>query len=463
MSLEGVARGHHALTLADTLRRRIVEGTLAPGVQLPSTRQLAADLGVSRGVVVAAYEQLTAEGHLRSSRGSGTSVAERQTSASSDDVTPIEIEPVAGMNPGQPDPTLFPRHDWQRATQRALRDLPDVAFTYGDPRGHPPLRMALADYLGRTRGIATDADRVIVTNGFAQCLNLVNQTLRRRTGRAVIAVEDPGSAGAAAQLTWLGADLVAVPVDAHGLDADTLARTDAQAVVVTPAHQYPTGVTLSAERRHQLLDWANATGGIIVEDDYDAEYRYDRAPLTSLHALDPRHVIPAGSISKCLSPALRLGWAVVPDHLVADITAAKANTDLGTSVLDQAVLADIITTGTLDRHLRRTRTIYRRRRDRLIETLRDTPNVTVGGIAAGLHLVLALPEDRDVPALAQHARDLGFAAQPLDRYRHRPGPPGLVVGYAALPDHAITRAGSALRAAIVADTVTKRSRRRTKP
>ncbi|MEZ5256806.1 MAG: PLP-dependent aminotransferase family protein [Ilumatobacteraceae bacterium] len=298
---------------------------------------------------------------------------------------------------------------------------PDPAFLYGDARGHLPLRGELVSYLGRTRSILTDPDRIVVTNGFAQCLNLLVQTLLRRTGRAVIAVEDPGSAGASAQLSWLGAEVVPVPVDAHGLDVEALARTAAQAVIVTPAHQYPTGVPLAAERRHQLVEWAEATGGLIVEDDYDAEYRYDRAPLTSLHALAPQRVIAAGSVSKSLGPALRIGWAVVPDHLVADVAAAKANADLGNSVISQATLAEFIATGALDRHLRRSRTIYRQRRDRLIAALEAAPGVAVTGIAAGLHLVLELPEPCDAAALADVARRAGFAAQPLDRYRHRPG------------------------------------------
>jgi GntR family transcriptional regulator/MocR family aminotransferase len=447
LSLDGVPRGRRALSLADALRRRIADGTLRPGTQLPSSRQLAHDHGVSRGLVVSVYEQLVAEGHLTADGGSGTSVADLTHDLSAPRRARIEVPAVAGMNPGQPDPALFPRREWQRAGQRALADLPDLAFAYGEPRGHLPLRSALRGYLGRTRGVDTDEDRILVTSGFAQCLNIVVQTFTRREGRAVIAVEDPGSAGAAAQLTWLGARVVPVRVDGRGIDVAELRRTDAQAVVVTPAHQYPTGVTLASERRHELVDWARSTGGVIVEDDYDAEYRYDRAPLTSLHALGSQHVIAAGSVSKSLSPSLRLGWMVAPDDLVPDLAAAKANADLGTSVLTQATLATFIDVGALDRHLRRTRTVYRRRRDRLIHGL-GASELDVSGIAAGLHLVLALPPSSDAGELAEHARRLGFAAQPLDRYRHRPGPPGLVLGYAALPEHAIDSAAAALLDAI---------------
>jgi GntR family transcriptional regulator / MocR family aminotransferase len=431
LSLAGVQRGHQAKTLAHLLRGRIVDGTLRPNADLPSSRQLAADLGVSRGVTVAAYQQLVAEGHLITEQGSGTSVAAR-TVDHHDPRPRIDIDAVAGMNPGQPDPALFPRRDWQRATHLALATLPDTAFAYGDVRGHLPLRTALTTYLGRTRGIVTDEDRIIVVNGFAQCLSLIANTLARRDGRATIAVEDPGSAGATAQLRWWGADLIPITVDDRGIDVSKLARTRARAVVVTPAHQYPTGVTLAPERRHALLAWADATGGIVIEDDYDAEYRYDREALTSLHALGPQHVIAAGSVSKSMSPSLRLGWMVVPDHLVVELVAAKANADLGSPILPQATLAEFIDNGALDRHRRRTRAHYRHRRDALIDGLNAAPHVDIAGIAAGLHVLLCLPPDADADKLTNTARSLGFAARSLARYRHHSGPPGVVLGYAHL-------------------------------
>ena len=459
LSLHGVPRGSQRATLTALVRTRIVDGSLAPGTDLPSTRQLATDLGVSRGVVVAAYEQLVAEGHLVSDRGSGTSVGQRP---GDDGVTRdrIDVPAVAGLNPGQPDPSLFPRRDWLRATHRALTALPDSAFSYGDTRGHLRLRSALRTYLGRTRGIVTDEDRIIVTNGFAQCLNLLVELLTRRDGTATIAVEDPGSSGARVQLQWLGAEVVPVAVDGRGIDVAALANTGARAVIVTPAHQYPTGVTLAPERRHALMAWARATGGIVVEDDYDAEYRYDRQALTSLHALDPQHVIAGGSVSKSLGPALRLGWMVVPDHLVVDLTAAKAHADLGTSIVSQAALAEFLDSGAMDRHLRRTRAGYRRRRDALVEGLRSSEPTSAGtsagptdvsGIAAGLHVLLRLPDHADHAAtasLVDRARTLGFEAQPLARYQVRPGPSGHVLGYASLQPPAIRTAAATLAAAI---------------
>jgi GntR family transcriptional regulator/MocR family aminotransferase len=447
ITLAGVPRGGQARALAEVLRRRVVDGALRPGTNLPSSRRLALDLGVSRGVIVAAYEQLVAEGHLISGRGSGTSVAAR-TVDRPDALPPIEIEAVAGRNPGQPDPTLFPRRAWQQATHHALTTMDDSMFAYGDARGHLALRVVLASYLGRVRGIVTDSDRVIVVSGVAQCLSLLIATLARRDGRACIAVEDPGAAGAAAQLRWWGVDLVPISVDQRGIDVEALKRSAARAVIVTPAHQYPTGVTLAPERRHALVEWARATGGVIVEDDYDAEYRYDRLPLTSLHVLAPQHVIATGSVSKSLSPSLRLGWMVAPDHLVADLVAAKANTDLGTSILPQAALSSFIESGALDRHLRRTRTLYRQRRDALLEGLATTPHLDVSGIAAGLHVLLRLPEHSDADALAHVAVSLGLAARPLESYRHQAGPPGIVIGYAHLNPRSLRQAGTTLAEAI---------------
>lgn len=447
ISVAGVPRGHQSKTLADLLRGRIVDGTLRPNTDLPSSRQLATDLGVSRGVTVSAYEQLVAEGHLITERGSGTSVAAR-TADHCAARQRIDIEAVAGMNPGQPDPAMFPRREWERATHQVLATVPDAAFAYGDARGYLPLRSALTTYLGRTRGIVTDEDRIIVVNGFAQCLSLIVLTLARRDGQATIAIEDPGSAGATAQLRWWGADLIPITVDDRGIDVQSLARTRARAVVVTPAHQYPSGVTLAPERRHALMAWADATGGIVIEDDYDAEYRYDREALTSLHALGPQHVIAAGSVSKSLSPSLRLGWMVVPDHLVAELVAAKANIDLGSPVLPQATLAKFIDNGALDRHRRRTRTQYRHRRDALIDGLAAAPHIDVAGIAAGLHVLLRLPLDADPDTLTRTARSLGFAARSLAHYRHQPGPPGVVVGYAHLQPAAIGSATAGLVRAI---------------
>jgi GntR family transcriptional regulator / MocR family aminotransferase len=454
--LEGVARGHRGRALADSLRTAVLTGALPPGTPLPSTRTLAEDLGVSRGMVVEAYDQLVAEGHLEAEHGSGTRVA-RRPSRGGDGPPARRREPgvrqLAGNNPGQPDPALFPRQEWLRATSRATARLPDAAFTYGDMQGLLELRTALVHYLGRVRSIVADPAQVIVVNGFAQTLACLATLLLRRGASPAVAVEDPGSRGLVDQLRWWGVRVVHVPVDERGLDVDVLARRRVQAVVVTPAHQYPTGVTLAPERRQALAEWATQTGAIVLEDDYDAEYRYDREPLTSLHALCPEQVIAAGSVSKSLSPSLRLGWMVAPPSLVVGMAEVKGNIDLGTAVLPQAALADLIESGALDRHLRRSRARYRQRRDALVAELRrHVPDIDIAGIAAGLHVLVRLDPGVDEDAVAARARSLGFVAQPLGRYRHAPGRPGVVLGYAALTPDRIRVAASELAAVVAPGT-----------
>jgi GntR family transcriptional regulator / MocR family aminotransferase len=453
VSLNGVPRGRRGRTLADSLRTAVLNGTLPAGASLPSTRALAADLGVSRGVVVDAYAQLVAEGHLDAERGSGTRVIGPRPAGSSERTatrSASDVRQLAGHNPGQPDPALFPRREWLRSLARASAHLPDSAFSYGDMQGLPVLRDALADYLGRVRSIVTDPGQVIVANGFSQSLACIATMLVRRRADPAVAVEDPGSSGVVHQLRWWGIRPVRVRVDERGLDVSDLARHRVDAVVVTPAHQYPTGVTLAPERRHALIEWADRTGAFVVEDDYDAEYRYDREPLTSLHALDPERVIAAGSISKSLSPSMRLGWMVAPATLVAELADIKGNMDLGTAALEQAALADFITCGGLDRHLRRSRARYRQRRDALVAELRRrSPATVIAGIAAGLHVLVVLDVSADEEAVAQHARTLGFAAQPLRRYREAPGAAGIVLGYAALTPQRIRIAAAELSGSLV--------------
>ena len=400
---------------------------LTPDSSLPSSRRLAADLGVSRGIVVDAYAQLVAEGHLLTSNG-GTRVVGQPTTAPSDHVV---RSPKRAPNPGRPDPALFPRREWGRAEAQALREIPDSDLSYGDPQGLYELRATLADYLGRVRSIRTHPDQIVIVNGFAQGIALLTRHLALGNPRPLVAVEDPGSTGTVDQLLAWGADIVPIPVDQAGLDVAVLERTDAVAVVVTPAHQYPTGVTLAPSRRIALVEWARRRDAVIIEDNYDAEYRYDRAPLTSLHALDPHRVIAAGSTSKSLSPALRLGWLAVPPLFADALAEAKAMMDLGAPTLTQATLARFIAGGHLDRHIRRTRTVYRHRRDVLIDALGG--RLEVDGIAAGLHVMVRLDADRvadrDERTIADAARTAGLDAQPLGLYRHRSGPSGLVLGY----------------------------------
>jgi GntR family transcriptional regulator/MocR family aminotransferase len=446
--LDRRGRGALRAQLEEQLREAVRSGRLAAGARLPSTRALARDLEVSRGVVVDAYTQLAAEGYLVARHGAPTRVSEA-AARPTDSRRPLTEErpPRFDFRPGGPDVSLFPRQSWAASLRRGLRDAPHARLDYGDPRGAPELRGALAAYLGRVRGVACDPGCVIVTSGMAQGMVLVGRTLLARGARRV-GVEDPGSGPGRDQLSATGLEPRPIPVDGHGLRADPLAEADVDLVLVTPAHQFPTGVVLAPERRAALLDWAGR-GGLVMEDDYDAEYRYDRPPVGAVQGLAPERVVHAGSVSKTLAPALRLGWLVVPEPLVAELARAKAQDDLGTPVIEQLALADFLERGELDRHLRRTRSIYRRRRDALIASLaRHVPSVRVSGIAAGLHLVAHLPTGVEEPSVVEGARARGVGLQGLGEHRLLPGPPALLLGYGRIAEPAIEPGVRALAAAL---------------
>jgi GntR family transcriptional regulator/MocR family aminotransferase len=432
------------------LREGIRSGRLRAGARLPPSRTLARDLGVSRGVVVEAYAQLVAEGWLSARRGAGTEVA-----AAASRPVPAAVPARASrdiaydLRTGRTDLSAFPRAAWHAAVGRALRDLPDAALGYGDPRGLADLRTALAAHVGRTRGALADPERIVVCGGLAQGLHVVWRALARHGARR-IAIEDPGWRGQRRTVQDAGLEAVPVRVDDGGLVVDELPG-DVQAVAVTPAHQFPTGAVLVPERRAQLVAWARETGGVIIEDDYDAEYRYDRDPVGALQGLAPEHVVYTGSASKTLAPALRLGWLVLPDHLARDAADVKDRTDRGTPVLEQAALADLLERGEVDRHLRRTRRRYRARRDALVDALHEhLPEVRVGGAAAGLHLVVELPGDADEDAVAAAALDRGVAVEALRATCTvvAPRPPALLLGYAAVPEPALRRAAAHLSEAV---------------
>ena len=429
--------------LERALRADVRAGRLRAGARLPSTRDLAAQLGVSRGVVVEAYAQLAAEGYLTTRRGSGTRVADGLTPdpGRAPERAPHPTAPRWTFHPGQPDLAGFPRAAWLAAARRALQATPDTALAYGSPRGARTLRDALAEHLGRTRGVVAHPDQMLVTSGFQQGFALVCATLAR-AGASRVAVEDPGWFGHVRVLRAAGLEPVPIGVDDGGARVEELDGLGVDAVVVTPAHQAPMGGVLAPQRRARLLAWAQRTGALIVEDDYDAEYRYDREPVGALQGVAPDLVVYAGTASKVLAPALRLGWLVVPAALAGPLAEAKRDADLGTPLLDQLTLADFVARGELDRHLRRMRRRYRRRRDALLAALAEhVPQAHVRGVAAGLHAVALFADGAlDEAELTSDARAVGIEVHGLALNRLRPGPPGLVLGYAAMPEPAIAAA-----------------------
>ena len=380
--------------LEDGLRDAVRSGRLMAGAPLPSSRALARDLGVSRRLVVEAFAQLSAEGYLVTRQGAGTFVAETAAAAPAPTPAPQPRPPRYDFFPGAPDLSAFPRAAWARAVPDALRETPDHELSYGDPRGAPALRTALAGYLIRARGVVAQPERMVITSGAAQALALLAGVLVAR-GTPRIAVEDPSLPTHIEVLAHRGAEVVPVPVDDEGIRVDALGRTGAGAVVVTAAHQMPLGVALSVDRRAALLAW----GGLVVEVYYDAEFRYDRPSLAALQGLAPEQVAYLGSASKTLAPGLRLGWLVLPADLVGDVAQEKLLADMGSDIIGQLALARLIDSGAYDRHLRVLRRRHGARRDAMVAAVeRHLPGAEVLGIAAGLHANVLLADPVDVRA-----------------------------------------------------------------
>jgi len=433
------------------LRDAIAGRRLAAGARLPATRVLAADLKISRGVVVEAYQRLIDEGLATGRTGDGTRITDisgksempHDRRRALDDLR-LPFPPPPGididLSPGVPDLSAFPRAQWLKAEKSVLDEITSSDLGYGDPGGTPRLRAELIAWLRRTRGIRAEADDIIVVGGVAQALALLAQTLRQG-GVTAAAVEDPGSRGARDQMAHWGVRPEPVPVDEQGIRVDLITQ---DAAVLTPAHQFPTGVVLSPARRRALLDW----GGLIVEDDYDAEHRYDRAPVAALQGSAPERVAYAGSVSKSLAPGMRLGWLIAPRRLQPALLQAKHDSDLGNPALPQLVLARLLASGDYERHLRLVRSRQRRRRDALLAGLaRHLPQARVTGVAAGLHLLILLDGDDDT-VLAKRAAAHGVLVHPLSWHRQRPGPPGLVLGYAAQPPDRLAEAAQRLGTAL---------------
>ncbi|WP_377270926.1 PLP-dependent aminotransferase family protein [Peterkaempfera sp. SMS 1(5)a] len=443
------------VALESALREAVRSGRLAAGSRLPSSRVLARDLGLARNTVADAYGQLVAEGWLTSRQGSGTRVADqaepgppppRRPLRRPDIGDPFEPYPSDGpafpynLRPGSPDLSLFPRGAWLAAARRALESAPHHALGYTDPQGTPELRRALAGYLARTRGVRTDPDLLVVCTGYTQAVGLLGRAVAALGGRR-IAVESLGFPDTRGGLRATGVTVERLPLDRDGARTDLLGQ-EVDAALLTPAHQFPTGVPLHPDRRTAAVAWARATGGVVVEDDYDGEFRYDRQPVGALQGLAPDHVVYAGTASKSLVPGLRLAWLAVPPRLLEAVVEQKRLADRLSPVLDQLTLAELIGSGGYDRQVRRARLHYRRRRDRLAaELARHAPDVAVTGIAAGLHAVLELPPRlADEAALTARAAEAGVALTVLDRFREADDPdrcpPALVVGYGTPPDHA---------------------------
>jgi GntR family transcriptional regulator / MocR family aminotransferase len=429
--------------LESALRDAIRAGRLAPATVLPSSRALAGQLGVARGTVRAAYDQLAAEGYLVTRHGSGTRVAEVPAPrASAVAVACAGDSPQHDLRPGRPDPATFPAAAWLRATRRVLAGAPAEIHTLADPRGRPELRTTIAGYLGRARGVLASPDHIVITSGYSQALGLLARVLAE-SGASAVAMEDPGHPFHREIVRRAGLRILALPVDGRGARTDLLTGAsfgDVAAVVVTPAHQYPAGTTLDPGRRRLLARWAQATNGLIIEDDYDGEFRYDRQPVGAVQGMAPGNTAYLGTASKTLAPALRLGWMVLPPHLAGPVAEAKLYADAQTAALSQLVLADLIATHVHDRHIRAARLRYRRRRDQLLTRLRaQAPQVQVSGIAAGLHAVAWLPSPGpSEAAVLSRAASHGLALQPLADHWQRAGdhPQGIVVGYSSPAEHA---------------------------
>jgi GntR family transcriptional regulator/MocR family aminotransferase len=430
--------------LERSLREAIRTGALREGTRLPSSRALASGLGVSRGVVSDAYGQLEAQGFLvtRSRAAPLVATVPRAGIVRRRPQPVVPITPRFDLTPTTPDVTLFPLSRWLAAAQDVARRASTVTLDYRDPGGERVLREALADHLGRSRGVVAEPEQIIIVQGTAQGVDLLLRILLAR-GASRVAVEDPSHTTQHERIRALGFELVAQPVDDLGM---VVAGLDADAVLVTPAHQFPTGTVMSGERRRELLAWSRKGGGLIVEDDYDAEFRYDREPVRALQGLAPEQVVQVGTVSKTLAPALRLGWVVAPPPLADTAAGTKRLLDDFSPALDQLTLAALLSRGDYHRHVRRARTAYRSRRDRLVAALTEhLPELPVEGVAAGMHVLVRLPSGVSDLAIADAARGAGIAVPPLSAFRIRPSGDGaLVIGYGRLHKSALDAATRAL-------------------
>jgi GntR family transcriptional regulator/MocR family aminotransferase len=480
--------------LYEWFRRAILDGQLRPGQRVPSTRGLAAELKVSRIPVSSAYEQLHAEGYLETFVGAGTCVARsipddalqpaygktrdsRQAPKSpgrrriSRRVTAMLMPPqswldnLGAFRVSLPALEHFPTVVWSKLVNRHSRRQTRQLMAYGGAMGHLPFREAIAEYLGTVRGVRCDPSQILVTTGSQQGLQLSAQVLLDANER--VWIEEPGYHGARHALLMAGARLVPVPVDQEGLDVEEGIRRDskAHAVYITPSHQYPLGMTMSATRRMLLLNWAARSGAWIIEDDYDSEYRFGGRPIASLQSLDTgARVIYAGTFNKVMFPSLRLGYVVVPKDLARAFSAARDATDVFSSTLYQAVMADFIREGHFARHIRRMRMLYMQRRTAMVEEIGKQAGDTleVIGAEAGIHLVALLAPGVSDAAVARAAAELGISAMPLSAcYLKSPARGGLILGYGGTDARQIHEGIGKLRLSIGQSTRIKKVGRNT--
>ncbi|WP_372672454.1 MocR-like pyridoxine biosynthesis transcription factor PdxR [Amycolatopsis kentuckyensis] len=432
----GQLDGNVRTSLADAVRDAIRAGRLAPGTRLPSSRALSADLRVARNTVVRVYSELINEGWLTGLQGSGTKVSERVAEFVDDRPRPAgtRSRPGHDLRPGHPDLSSFPRDEWVRAVKKTVGAAPFEAFGYTDPHGRGELRDTLARYLTRARGLRAHAGNVVVCSGAAEGIRLVAAALAA-AGVTRVAVEEFGLPTQRRTLADAGLETVPLAVDADGVDPSALEGLPAiDAVLLTPSHQFPLGVTLRYDRRAAIVEWARRRRALVIEDDYDGEFRYDRSPVGALQSLDRDHVLYLGTASKSLAPGLRLGWLVAPDRLVEAIIAQKGDTEETVGFVNQLAMTEFVESGAYDRHIRAMRAQYRRRRRHLVETLaRHAPDVRVAGTAAGLHVLLEQP-GRTGRELVRRIAGEQLTVEPLEFFRHPDAGSdrdGVVIGFAA--------------------------------
>jgi GntR family transcriptional regulator/MocR family aminotransferase len=440
------ARGTRELLL-NALRDAVRSGRLAPGTMLPPSRTLAVDLGVARNTVADAYAELVAEGWLASRQGAGTWVVNVGGTGAPATPRGVRVVPTHNLMAGSPDVSEFPRAAWVAATRRALTNAPTEALRMGDPRGQPELRDALAEYLTRARGVRTSAESIVICAGVRHAIELLTRAIG-----GPIAVEAYALHIFRDVMSALGVSSAPIDLDENGAVISDLDALDVRAVLLTPAHHNPQGVALHPARRTAAIEWAKRTGGYILDDDYDGEFRYDRQPIGALQALDPDRVAYMGSASKALAQTLRIGWMALPEDLIEPVIEAGGGHQFYVDALGQLTMADFISSGQYDRHIRKMRVRYRRRRDALVEALSGF-DVGISGLAAGVNVLLTLPDGSE-PEVLRRAGEAGIALQGLSRMRHPQAGPkvasrdGIIVGFAAPAEHAFGAAVEALCAVL---------------